>query len=625
MKKNALIITLVLCFVGEATCTAQILQRKVSLKKQIKNSSLVIEGEVIEKTSFWDVNTGLIYTANTVEVHKVFKGEPIKMVDVITLGGTVNLTALSVNSSLKLYRGDTGVFTLKKSNVSNTSKYKNYRPYSSSQGFYRYNIINDLAANSFGKKHGIETHFYNEIIANTNQSYIKIKNLNKVDIIKLNKEQLTPESITFIPAVVSAGTKDVLTISGTGFGTIKGKVGFSNADDGGVTFIDALDSQVLSWRDTQITVEIPSFAGTGKIRVTNGENPTPTSAVSSEDLTISYAEINLEGNFGEGEKAYQVQHFNQNGSGGYTWEMFTDFFDDSEHSGAKDAFERAFNNWVCETGINWEISTLPTTTDVIGVADLIEPFDEEIDPEGVNVIRFDNGTELEDITMTDNVLGACFSWYSICLSSPVKVVVSELDIVFNDDIDNPDTPASESWYFGNDPEGISTSEIDFESVALHELGHGHQLGHVIDVHEDGNNLDDIMHFKLSSQEYQRVIGGYNNTAASHIQTRSETSTTLCASLMSNASCPLNLDEESLEKTVSIYPNPTVGQFNIQNISYINLVKVEIYDVSGRQIFSNDLSNSTKLKTINMVGVSSGIYYVNIFSDRAMITKKLILE
>ncbi|WP_341215068.1 IPT/TIG domain-containing protein, partial [uncultured Wocania sp.] len=581
MKKITLLVTLLFSLFMTENLFAQKMLRETSLQQQIDKSSLVVEGKVIAKKSFWNTDNGLIYTKNTVEVYKVFKGEPTTIVDVITLGGTVGLKNLTVNPSLKLYKGDVGVFTLQKSNVSAYLKKdklakKEFRPYGSSQGFYRYNLYDNIAANPFSKKKGISNSFYDEIMNYTKSSYIEVSEFKTNDYSKSNqsKNSFVPSSITFPLTAVTAGTKEVLTISGSGFGGVKGKVGFSNANDGGATYVDALDSQVLTWSDTQITVEVPSAAGTGKIQVTDGITPIPGVAVSSANLTVLYSESNVEGDYGEGELAYQVQHYNQNGAGGYTWEMQTDFFNDTEHPGAKAAFERAFNNWVCETGVNWVISDTATIVDIIGNDTMADGnMDGEPDEgDGTNVIRFDNGTELEDITMNDDILGACFSWYSGCGPSPFKWYVSELDIVFDSDINDPITPAMESWYFGSDPLGIAFEQWDFESVALHELGHGHQLDHIIDNSTPVNNGNDVMNYTLQNFEYQRVIGANNSTAANNIQGRSEGAMVCSLALMTNASCPLSVNENELTEAIKIYPNPAKDQFYINNASYINLQK-----------------------------------------------------
>ena len=77
MKKlnNQIALILLLFAIGVSNLYGQILLKKASLEKQIKNSTLVVEGKVVSKKAFWDVENKNIYTANVIEVYKVFKGQ----------------------------------------------------------------------------------------------------------------------------------------------------------------------------------------------------------------------------------------------------------------------------------------------------------------------------------------------------------------------------------------------------------------------------------------------------------------------------------------------------------------------------------------------------------------------
>lgn len=601
MKKITLqkVVALVLFAFATTKFSAQILLKEASLKTQVENSSLIVEGKVISKHSFWDADKKNIYTANTIQVYKVFKGGIYETIDVITKGGTVGLSAEIVSPNLNLNTNDVGVFMLYDNNIKlstlNKSSKKQFKPYGSLQGFYKYNLYNDEAINPFNKKKGISTSFYSEIINYTNKTYVEVANFNTTSFSK-NSSVAAPGSITFNPTTATAGTKTVLTINGTGFGATKGKVLFSNADDGGLTFIEALSTQVLTWNDTQITVEVPSGAGTGQIRVTDSFNASSTSA---SNLLISYSESNVEydadDNTGTGGSngpllkfAYRLQHINDNSAGGYTWQMFTDF---NNNINAKAAFLRAFDTWRCETGVNWVVGST-VTTDITA-------------RDNINVIRFDNGAELD----TD-VLGQCISYYEGCSSGGTfNWFVSELDLTFDE---------GTTWNFSSAVNSTGLGEYDFESVALHELGHGHQLGHV-------NDTNDAMNYAISNSEEQRILNGNNEIAANAIQARS-TSSIICAKpLMTNHPCSLSVDEEELNAAISIYPNPTNGTFNIKNTSLIGLENLVIYDISGRLISQYDLKNSARIKTINLMNVSKGIYFVKIRSERAEITKRILIE
>ena len=108
--KIALIFSLFFSFLNYSV--AQNLMYEISLSEQVNASSQIIEGKVISKKSYWDADHGKIYTANTIEVYKVFKGKDQSFVEVITQGGTVGMKIHQVNPSLKLRIGDVGVFTL---------------------------------------------------------------------------------------------------------------------------------------------------------------------------------------------------------------------------------------------------------------------------------------------------------------------------------------------------------------------------------------------------------------------------------------------------------------------------------------------------------------------------------
>jgi len=116
MKKITLTYLLIMLLSFISSLNAQGLIKEVSLEKQIEKSSLLIEGEVLSKESFWDKDNENIYTVNKIQVHKVFKGESLTTIDIITLGGVVGLKAEIVTPSLSLNVNDIGVFMLNDNN-----------------------------------------------------------------------------------------------------------------------------------------------------------------------------------------------------------------------------------------------------------------------------------------------------------------------------------------------------------------------------------------------------------------------------------------------------------------------------------------------------------------------------
>lgn len=85
-------------------------------------------------------------------------------------------------------------------------------------------------------------------------------------------------------------------------------------------------------------------------------------------------------------------------------------------------------------------------------------------------------------------------------------------------------------------------------------------------------------------------------------------------------------EKSDFRLFNIYPNPTNGNVQI-SLSSIEDVKVTLFDVGGRMIYSESHTNNAGIfnKEINFGGVSSGIYLLNVESGNRKATKKLIIQ
>ncbi|KAA5820853.1 T9SS type A sorting domain-containing protein [Algibacter amylolyticus] len=599
MKKSILLSLLII--ISLEALSAQILLKTVSLDKQIEKSSLVVEGQVVAKQSFWDANHEKIYTANTIEVFKVFKGGVKSYIDIITLGGVLDNEAQVVSPSLDLNVNDVGVFTLYDDNLklgtASPSNNTKFLPYGATQAFYKYDYNNDLASNQFNVKQGIQSVLYKDIEMRTKSEYIEVAPFNiQNKLSKINAAKLFDVD-NFFPTTISAGTKSILTISGSDFGSIKGKVGFRNADNAGDNYVDALDSQVLTWTDILITVEVPSQAGTGQVRITHNDG---SSFETVNVLTINYAQNNIVSN----NIAYPSQLVDDNGSGGYTWQLSAHL---AQTNGVADAFKLALETWSCETKMNWELDEVNVVANLNAIHKAVN--------DNKNVIAFDNSSSSNpDEVLPDLVLGQRTSYYVSC-SEPINGVpslvwyVKEFDIVFDGDT---------NWNFSVDPP--STVQYDFQSVALHELGHCRQLDHVIDT-------NDLMHFDIAQEEVLRNLNNSNILASQIVQDISVNQPICSQSGLENyaTSCSLGVAEDVLSAGIKMYPNPTNGDLFISHDDAISLDKIVVYDVSGRLISQNTKPNSSSLKTISLKNASKGMYFVDIHSGNAVLTKKLIIN
>ena len=83
-----------------------------------------------------------------------------------------------------------------------------------------------------------------------------------------------------------------------------------------------------------------------------------------------------------------------------------------------------------------------------------------------------------------------------------------------------------------------------------------------------------------------------------------------------------VNEEKDSRNISIYPNPATKQLTIQSASKIKSIK--IYDLFGRLI-KIVFSNNTLSQTINIENLTSGLYIVNVTSEKGNSKLKFIKE
>ncbi|HEY4650996.1 MAG TPA: T9SS type A sorting domain-containing protein [Pontibacter sp.] len=450
----------------------------LSLQERLQDADIVVEGEVISKKSFWDQRRENIYTSNIIKVYKVFKGNLQEAeLEVITEGGTVGLDKHVYSVALTLSTGEQGMFFLKRQNLqaaSGSRAKQSTRPYGSEQGFIRYDTRSQTAKGVFEEYSSIEQ-VYRAIRQQTGTNYRAIQVNQQLQVTRQQEQQhgTAAAAITgFSPKVASGGNKTVLTITGSGFGSSRGTgtVSFRDADDGGTSFTKAPEDAYLSWTNNEIRLYVPSTgsdggtAGTGEIRVTASDG---TVATTTDKITIPYSYTNLY----EKGKSYQPALVNIDRAGGYTIRFGPSM---QSRANAQEGFRRAVNSWVCATNVNWKIGA-PTTKAKTAA-------DDEI------TIVFE-----PESTVGKNVLARTLSRYRGCeiiATGELSWWLSEFDMEINSNIE---------WQYGPGPPG--KTEFDFETVMLHELGHAHQLSHVILPRVA------VMHYALENERYYRMLSG----------------------------------------------------------------------------------------------------------------------
>jgi len=82
----------------------------------------------------------------------------------------------------------------------------------------------------------------------------------------------------------------------------------------------------------------------------------------------------------------------------------------------------------------------------------------------------------------------------------------------------------------------------------------------------------------------------------------------------------------VQNQFNLYPNPSKGSFSIEFKELTGNFSVEVFDATGKTIYENNFDHATNLvQQINLDHPASGIYFVNIKSDKGLATKKLMIE
>lgn len=265
---------------------------------------------------------------------------------------------------------------------------------------------------------------------------------------------------SFSPSHISAGTGSVLTITGSGFGTSKTANNYVEflPDVNGWPKVRPLASDYVSWSDTKIEVKVPSGAMDGPLYITMDNG---TQKVIHPWLVIDYNIVKLNG--------IDTKLMNSNGAGGYTFHLHNNL---NSNNKAKTAFLNAFETWKCATGVNWTIGE-PTSS-----------------KNGNNIVRILDDEESDYGAVVQTSLGYGGSgnvWY---LGS-INITFSKLDHWFKFNASEP---------------GL----YDFESVALHGLGLGLNLGVVL-------SPDDAMYrFRKVTETEKRSLSANDISAGSYM-------------------------------------------------------------------------------------------------------------
>jgi PKD repeat protein len=480
-------LTLALALLSHAWLSANCMLYKIPLDSRFRNCNQMVDATVVSSESQWNKEHSCIYTIYKLQVLQNLSGKPIPSeIHVVVPGGVKDGIFVSVEPNVNIQENDRGLFLLKNNEINlETTKNNCFEIYSLSQGFLEY----DAASTSFHDIFG--TYPKNEILEliskSTGAAATFLSNEPK-NLTSYNNKIAAPAIIDFSPSSISAGTLSVLTIRGSGFGSYTGAatVQFRNPDMTNSNYFASIPdaSYINTWTDTLIKVIVPGSsifnrpgAGNGFVKVLDAAGNV---AVSTQTLTVTYNQTEY------AKRRIQLADFNS--TGGYDFVMNSEF---KANSAAADAFERALNTWKCETRINTKIQTTATNTVCYNVTD------------GINTVAFASST----CTLPAGALGITYSSFSFCNST--QMVFTNMDMLYNPNI---------NWNFTtNAPTG---SQVDFESVALHELGHAFGEGH-------NSGTSEVMYPSITYGVSKRALNSTSDVASVNDILSRSTSTQVC--------------------------------------------------------------------------------------------------
>ncbi len=92
----------------------------------------------------------------------------------------------------------------------------------------------------------------------------------------------------------------------------------------------------------------------------------------------------------------------------------------------------------------------------------------------------------------------------------------------------------------------------------------------------------------------------------------------------NISNLTSIDEKELSNSVSVYPNPNNGEFNLSiDNARVTELTVSVFDIYGRLVHQEQVTD--KLNLIKLNDVASGVYSVRIDSGEQSTTKKIVVN
>lgn len=411
---------------------------------------------------------------------------------------------------------------------------------------------------------------------------------------------LMPSITGFSPNPITAGTASELTITGTNFGTTKGKVRFSNADDGGMSFMEADAADITTWNNTEIVVKVPSVrtgvgqqgnpAGSGLFQIQTAPSPAfPNGEIAQNNPPFSPLEIRYAvANFRPIPAGVRPHMAELNGMDGYTFRLGVSL--DNEPN-ATTIIDQSLCDWNMVTGVNWFLDVTPIQNPVANGND------------GINIIFL--GGEGNFTGSTAGATAFTTITGEVCPDGSATYI-NDIDIVLRANLINI-SPFLGWHYDSNTNPGLFS--FDFYSVIKHELGHAHNLKHAIPDSK-------LMYWQLMPGNTRRNfhpedINGGNDVLDATVIALNQGFCPVDPMMRSNTLCLNSTTDLQKSTLITVSPNPNFnGQVQVYFDDDISgEINFELFDLGGRLIFSVSEFLRYNKVDITFPSLNPGMYFL----------------
>ncbi len=543
---------------------------KAAGKVWVNNSTLIADTTSYKPTIVQD------YARNTLNVYIINKNSGINLVDIPSSPTPVVHLKLEINNC-----GHSGYL------LQSLGTQPYYYPH--------YSMNPNLAS---------PLHQYDSII---NSSYLYFSGCGSVQIFSI------------VPTVVSAGTNDTVTVSGSHFGQTKGKVFLKEADQGGAYYLNLDSSDYTSWNDSIIQFVMPGIVDSAQ-QVLNQAFGTPGTGplkvqTASGDSAEGFIKVRfaLTSSIVNSQKypntPFDFSAFNR---GGVKFLFDTSF---TNYPQRMNIFLKAMHEWVCLANMHFEAG------DTI-IADTISALTFDT----ISIVKFDTlaiGT-LAQTYLYSKSIGNCGRYYW------------RPSIIFNS------LYSSAFWCDTSNCDTVPIGKRDMYAVALHELGHAHGVNHQNDqtkilyyasffsntsvilpqnrqIYLDDDTPADSAAHKVINRALDPniascVISNFGGQPITPIHLSD------CAHIHRIMSCSwIGINELGKFGEIEVYPNPANSEISI-NLGELadEEISIKIMDITGKEIdeSSKRIMKGESSLNIDISNFNLGVYLIKFESKTA---------